>query len=274
MRSAICAVPLIVLTALVGAGCAGGGGGTVLQAEPTAYRGVPGFDTRTYPGDAVMREWRAESPYRWVGYYLPAPCYTGRTWLGKRAALRSMGWGVAVIFVGEQDWAAAAGPTAGGLSDSSTAGPRCTRANVTAARGAADALQADSAAAAEGFPAGTVVFLDVERVEVVSSGLEAYVRAWTRGLIDGGRYAPGLYAHARNAGALHAIVVSEAAARNAARPPLWVATGEGFRIEKAPAESGFAAEVWQGVFDKRETWGGAALTIDVNVASSASPSGR
>ena len=53
-------------------------------------RGVPGFDTRDYPGDAVMRGWFGASPYRWVGYYLPAPCYTGTTWTGRRAALRAV----------------------------------------------------------------------------------------------------------------------------------------------------------------------------------------
>jgi len=64
-----------------------------------------GFDTYKYPGDDVMRAWRhADVPYEWVGYYLPAPCHSGRTWMGKRERLASMGWGMAVIYVGQQTW--------------------------------------------------------------------------------------------------------------------------------------------------------------------------
>ena len=64
-----------------------------------------GFDTYKYPGDAVMQAWLHQSvPYEWVGYYLPAPCHSGTTWMGKRERLKDMGWGMAVIYVGQQTW--------------------------------------------------------------------------------------------------------------------------------------------------------------------------
>jgi hypothetical protein len=64
-----------------------------------------GFDTYAYPGDQVMSAWRDVSvPYEWVGYYLPAPCHSGTTWMGKRQRLADMGWGMAVIYVGQQTW--------------------------------------------------------------------------------------------------------------------------------------------------------------------------
>src|SRR5688572_26327436 len=66
-----------------------------------------GFDTYAYPGDEAMQAWREEdgAPYEWVGYYLPsAPCHKGVTWSGKRQTLADMGWGVAVIYVGQQVW--------------------------------------------------------------------------------------------------------------------------------------------------------------------------
>ena len=72
-----------------------------------------GFDTYAYPGDDAMRAWREEegSPYEWVGYYLPsAPCHKGDTWEGKRQTLSDMGWGVAVIYVGQQVWSSAKKP--------------------------------------------------------------------------------------------------------------------------------------------------------------------
>lgn len=243
--------------------------------EPETARGVPGFDTRDYPGDAAMRTWRDESPYRWVGYYLPAPCYTGTSWQGKRATLRNMGWGIAVLFVGEQDWPAAAQARDTALAQPDPAGPRCTRTNLTTERARADAADAERTAAAEGFPAGTVIYLDVERVEEVSDSLRTYVRTWVE-TVAAGRFQPGLYAHAQNADALHAVAAEAVGgtAQAGSAVPLWVAKTGGFSLRRGPTESGFpAARVWQGLLDTDETWGGVAIRIDANVAASADPSG-
>src|SRR3712207_4325372 len=61
-----------------------------------------------------MRAWRAaEVPYEWVGYYLPsAPCHKGTSWGGKRQTLTDMGWGVAVVYVGQQPWGEVSVPVA------------------------------------------------------------------------------------------------------------------------------------------------------------------
>jgi hypothetical protein len=234
------------------------------DSTPTAASaGVPGFDTRDYPGDAVMASWRAQSPYRWVGYYLVAPCQTGTSWQGKREALRRMGWGVAVLFIGEQAWAPGAAPP----PDSVPA--RCTRANVTGERGAADGRAAAAAARAEGFPRRTVVYLDVERTDSVPDAQLEYARAWARALRTAG-YTPGLYAHARNVGPLLAAMRGDGRRGDV---PLWVAAETGFTPGTHPSASGFAeADVWQGAFDRTESWGGTALRVDVDVATSPSPS--
>src|SRR5437764_2908279 len=64
-----------------------------------------GFDTFAYPGDDAMKAWlTADKPYSWVGYYLSAPCHTDDSWEGKRQTLTDMGWGMAVIYVGQQTW--------------------------------------------------------------------------------------------------------------------------------------------------------------------------
>ena len=279
IRRTLSLLPLVVLPAAL-AGCGSGGLSPVDLPGPAGapageYRGVPGFDTRDYPGDAVMAAWRESSPYRWVGYYLPAPCYTGTSWNGRRPALERMGWGIAVLFVGEQDWPDDAAHVEPGEPTADAAAPRCTRSNVTAERGAADGAAAMEAAAAEGFGPGTVVYLDVERVAAVSPELLAYARAWFDALLEDGRYVPGLYAHAANADPLMAAARAafEAAGR-AGRPALWVVTTSGFGLRSAPGESGFAdARIWQGALDITETWGGHALRIDANVAADADPSG-
>ncbi|HEX6135833.1 MAG TPA: glycoside hydrolase domain-containing protein [Longimicrobiales bacterium] len=232
-------------------------------------RGVPGFDTRDYPGDAVMRGWFGESPYRWVGYYLPAPCYTGTTWTGRRDSLRAMGWGFAVLYVGEQDWSAM-----GARTDTVVESPRCSSAHLTAEQARAHADEAAAAAAADGFPTGTIVFLDVERVDRVSPELEEYVRGWTARLLEDGRFAPGLYAHDVNVEALYPLVAEEYVRhQRTGRPALWVARTAGFDPLAAPRESGYAAaSIWQGILNTPEEWNGAVLNIDVNVADSPDPS--
>lgn len=259
---------LALLAAVAVAGC-----GSLPVGAPVPARGVAGFDTRDYPGDATMRRWFEASPYRWVGYYLPSPCYTGTTWSGRRDALRTMGWGFAVLYVGEQDWSAMrAAP--GDTVPVAVEGARCTSTNLTAEHATRHAAEAEAAAAADRFPANTVIFLDVERVERVSPILATYVRTWAATMLASGRYAPGLYAHDVNASELYTILAEEfARAGRAERPRLWVARSAGFDIARAPAESGYVvATAWQGRFDVNETWDGVTLRIDVNVADSADPS--
>lgn len=232
---------------------------------------MPGFDTRDYPGDEVMRRWREASPYRWVGFYLAAPCYTGTSWSGRRETLHAMGWGTAVLFVGEQDWPARLEGEPGVAGSLRAAAPEeCTRGNLSADRGRRDGAAAAKAAAAEGFAEGTVVYLDVERVDSVSAPLAAYVDGWTAALMGEG-YAPGLYAHARNADTL--LDIMRRSAGDGAAPRLWVASTGGFSLRRAPAESGYPASIWQGELDIDERWAGTTLRIDRNVADRLDPSG-
>src|SRR5215210_4404303 len=64
-----------------------------------------GFDTGNYPGDDAMRAWRTgNSPYSWTGYYLKSPCHQDDGWSGKRQTLTGMGYGLAVLYVGQQTW--------------------------------------------------------------------------------------------------------------------------------------------------------------------------
>ena len=245
--------------------------GTPRLPETGSTGSVAGFDTRVYPGTTAMQAWRTNSPYRWVGYYLPAPCYTGNSWVGKRAELHAQGWGTAVLFVGEQDWRAMGRTDSAGVA---TQNPRCTASNLTEANGRMHAQAADSTALAEGFSANTLIFLDVERVDSVSAALSAYVRGWSAQLLAGKRFLPALYAHERNASVLVNLMTQEfrSAGRNQA-PTLWVAKASTvFTLEGRPSESGLlSASIWQGILNRQEVWGGVTLTIDINVASRAVP---
>src|ERR1700694_3456937 len=266
-----------------------------------------GFDTFSYPGDAAMRAWQTgDKPYKWVGYYLSAPCHTDTSWEGKRDTLSNMGWGMAVIYVGQQTWGRTPGArvavtrfvtksvrqvkTRNGKRVVSYVNKRvpvrvmvlprasrntsCSTQFVSASRGVADANDAVAKTAAEGFPRGTVIFLDIERMEVVPQAMRDYYRAWTSRVSGDGRLRPAYTAHSYNAILVYSDVKQVlSGAGISTGPPFWISGGGGFTKDKAPSDVGHAfAQVWQGIVDVVETHNGVRLPIDVNVAQLPSPS--
>jgi hypothetical protein len=245
------------------------------EAEEGRYLG---FDTHTYPGDAKMLAWRKapDAPFDWVGFYLPAaPCHKGTSWRGKRETLIKMGWGLAVVYVGQQTWNRA--PRA--LTPAQLASLR--RRNVTcnadllgADRGAQEALDAIQKTAAEGFPKGTVIFLDIERMEHMPAKMRDYYKAWVATVLAYGNYRPGVYVHSHNAQAVYDDVKALfVAAGIDEEPRFWIASARDFSTDKAPAEVGHDfAGMWQGVIDVVKEVADVALPIDINVSNWRSPS--
>jgi hypothetical protein len=266
-----------------------------------------GFDTFSYPGDAAMHAWQTgDQPYKWVGYYLSAPCHTDSSWEGKRDTLSSMGWGMAVIYVGQQTWGKTPGakvavtrfatkrvrqvktrngkrvvsyvnkrvPVRVMVSPRASRNTSCSTQFVGASRGIADANDAIAKTAAEGFARGTVIFLDIERMDVVPQAMRDYYRAWTRRVVEDGRFKPAYYAHSFNANLVYSDVKQVlAGAGISTDPPFWISGGGGFSKDKAPSDVGHAfAQVWQGILDVVETHNGVRLPIDVSVAQLPSPS--
>jgi hypothetical protein len=292
-------------------------------------KGHLGFDTGIYPGDETMRVWRATAPYKWVGYYLPAPCHKDDSWAGKRAELTDMGWGLAVIYVGQQTWSGVPAkhstvyrttyktrtvtkyvnkrvktsvktksgkrvrkyvtkrvptkvkqrvpvrtPVRVAFDETKYGLMSCQRNLVTPTRGALEAADAIAKTAAEGFPRGTVIFLDIERMDVTPKAMRDYYKEWVARVLADGRFKPGIYAHVHNAPLIYRDVKSvyEAAGRTD-EPPFWVAGGRNFDPSKAPQDVGHAfAAVWQGILDVVQDWNGHKVKIDVNVAQTPSPS--
>ena len=235
-----------------------------------------GFDTHTYPGTAVMKTWKQTpgSPYQWVGYYLPSPCHADRSWLGKRDTLIAMGWGIAVVYVGQQTW----GKTPRALSpvqrDALRKTTDCSADLVSADEGTRNADDATARALKEGFPQGAWVFLDIERMEKIPAPMRDYYKAWAARMIALGKYKPGIYTHEHNANAVFNDVQSVfRAANDTTTPRMWIAGGKGFDTGRAPQDVGFAfAGVWQGVIDVARSVAQVRLPVDLNVASWASPS--
>jgi hypothetical protein len=236
-----------------------------------------GFDTHTYPGEKTMRAWKNApgAPYSWVGYYLPSPCHKDPSWVGKRELLTSMGWGLAVVYVGQQTWGRKPQP----LSSAKVAalmknGTVCNANLLGVDRGAADGADAIAISTREGFGPGSIIFLDIERMEVMPEAMRQYYRAWAKALLTDGRYLPGVYVHAHNAQAVHDDLMLEFAdAHVTGEPRMWVASGRGFDEGKAPQDVGFAfAGVWQGLLDVARAVADIRLPVDVNVSTWTSPS--
>ena len=267
---------------------------------PTPANTHPGFDTSIYPGDAAMSVWvKPSSPYEWVGYYLAAPCHRDPSWMGKRVTLTAMGWGLAVLFVGQQTFdgvpdiqlppvfdrvaptgvdslpRARAGimvpPTEAELQSGAVT---CSRTLLTTEQGSADAIDAVTKTASEGFPLGTVIYLDIEHMDAIPASMDAYYRAWVQQVLAHGRFRPGIYLHKANAAAIYEGVRRAYTDMNASGSAMfWITSSTGFSIDKSPQEVGFVwASVWQGMYEVTQTWNGATINIDVDVADMSSPS--
>jgi hypothetical protein len=241
---------------------------------PAAY---PGFDIGVYPGDAALTAWKyPASPFRWVGDYLPAPCHRDLTWSGKRAVVQSMGWGIAAIYVGQQDWAnipADVAPLPASASAATENRVTCSASLLSTAQGATEAADAIARMRADGFVDGSYVYLDVEHVTTVTQPLLDYYNAWVNGLLRDGHYKPGLYVSKTNAATFHAQIFT-APLGTSYTPPFWIAGSGGFQlIASRPTDLGFSyAQLWQGIFDVAQSYNGVTLTIDLDVASRPSPS--
>lgn len=252
-----------------------------------------GFDTNLYPGDKAMDAWKRSGEYEWVGYYLEAACHKDGSWSGTRARLTKSGWGLAVVYVGQQTWGKQLSTPAKIVSSSkktkgsrtyqmtressmpvATSGDRCSTSYVNSAQGRIDARDAISMASREGFPKGTVVFLDVEHMNSVPQAMRDYYTSWATTLLADGRYRPGIYAHTANAATIYDdvnTVYRKAGLKT--DPPFWIAGTRGFSVNRAPTDVGHHfASMWQGALDVTKTHNGVKLPIDISVADASSPS--
>jgi hypothetical protein len=219
--------------------------------------------------------------------------------MGKRPTLTAMGWGLAVLYVGQQTFdgqpevmlpplfnqrppiradtlpSARAGimvqPT---MEEIQSGAVTCSRTLLTTEQGATDAIDAVTKTAAEGFPNGTVIYLDVEHMDGIPASMDAYYRAWVQQVLADGRFRPGIYVHKDNADSIHTGVQRAFSDMNASGSAVfWLTTSSGFAIDKAPQDVGFSwASVWQGVYDVSQTWNGTTINIDVDIATTPSPS--
>jgi len=248
---------------------------------PRAYLG---FDRNDYPGDAALPILRKS--FSFTGYWLSSPPgENSNSWSGKRELLRSHGFGFALLF---------AGPTSGQLRDEP----------YTLKRVAEDTQTAVAAARREGFPPGSIIFLDVEEGGRLPSTYFTYLKLWAFGLSRLG-FRAGIYCSAIpiDEGEGLTLITSDFIRKEIGSTELvyWVyndacAPSPGCAVPQnppPPSNSGIAyAQIWQFVRSPRDReaaihcpgyarngncYGPAdtahAWFLDMNTSSSADPSG-
>jgi hypothetical protein len=136
------------------------------QPAATAYLG---FDRNILPDVSALPMLR--KTFAFTGYWLsPPPGETTNTWIGKRDALRSLGFGFILLY---------RGPLTRELKNAAKA----------AQRGVTDARDAAAAAKREGFPAQAILFIDIEEGGRLSDAYHAYLKAWAEELPRNGFHA-------------------------------------------------------------------------------------
>ena len=198
---------------------------------PAAYLG---FDRNDYPGDANLPALRRS--FAFTGYWLSnPPGESSNSWHGKRGTLQRAGFGFLLLFNGR---------AYSQLKSAANPGP-------------SDGAAAVRAALAEGFPRGSVIFLDQEEGGRMLPQQKQYVFAWADAVRRAG-FRPGIYCSGIEVAETDGGVISTARdLHDSAQGRLlvfWVANdacppspGCGFPRQAPPPEASGAsfAEVWQ-----------------------------
>ncbi len=204
-----------------------------------------GLDLNDYPGDDALPVLRKS--FSFISYWLgPPPGEKRSSWQGKRALLKSHGFGFAVLFNARESRA---------LHNS----------NDAHQKGTQDAKAAATLAQQEGFPKGTVIFLDIEEGGRLPPPYHDYLQAWNDTLANLG-YRPAVYCsaipvdeghgvHITTAQDIHSHIAAPALVYwvyNLACPP---SPGCAFpHNPPPPAQNGFStASVWQYAQSPRRT---------------------
>ena len=148
-----------------------------------------GFDENDYPGDdelPVLRKTFSFASY-WIG---PPPEEKSSSWLGKRGLLERQGFGFVVLWNG---------PNSRELKSSAEAQQK----------GDADVHAAAAVARQEGFPASTVIFLDIEEGGRLSAAYHDYLHAWIDGL-NREKFQPGVYCSSMPVNEPHGVTITTA----------------------------------------------------------------
>lgn len=141
------------------------------QERSEGVRSYLGFDRNDYPGDQLLPA--LHKTFEWTGYWLNnAPGAQNNSWSGKREIVKAAGFGFAVLYNGRVY--------------------KELKGKNPAEIGSRDGKDAAARANAEGFHAGTIIFIDQEEGGRMLPEQLAYLRAWFNAVISAG-FKAGVY---------------------------------------------------------------------------------
>jgi Domain of unknown function (DUF1906) len=202
-----------------------------------------GFDRNDYPGDENLRTLR--ETFSFAGYWLNhPPGAAANAWTGKRQIVQSAGFGFLVLFNGRLFVE---------LKD-----PENARALAYS-----DSRQGVAAAQREGFPEGTIIFLDQEEGGRLLPEQRTYLHEWVEG-VNGSQFRAGVYCSgiaAKEAGGASVITADDIRQNAGGRKIVYFVTNDACPPSPGcafstpppiPGSSGISfAEVWQFVQSPR-----------------------
>ena len=195
MRLILPSLAVFTLVALAGAQQPSPRAGASLASQRSGgTEAYVGFDLNNYPGDQALPTLRQH--FSFVGYWLNnPPGERQNNWRGKRDLILRQGFGFLVLFNGRLDAEIVKAQKSGTLP---------------ATLGKNDAVVATVAAHREGFPSGTILFLDQEEGGRLLPEQADYLLAWTEAVARAG-YRPGVYGSGQpvNEGHGHTITTAE-----------------------------------------------------------------
>ena len=196
-----------------------------------------GFDRNEYPGDENLKALR--QTFSFAGYWLNnPPGENSNTWMGKRRVLESEGFGFLVLFNGRlyADLKNVRRATRLGKSDGQAA--------VNTSRG-------------QGFPSGTVIFLDQEQGGRMLPEQKAYIYNWVD-VVNASSFRAGVYCSgiaAQESPGVNILTVDDIRQNAGGRKIVYFVTNDACppspgcafpRKPPSPAQSGIAfADIWQ-----------------------------
>ncbi|MCZ4101868.1 MULTISPECIES: glycoside hydrolase domain-containing protein [Streptomyces] len=219
------------------------------------------FDTCTAPNLTTMNAWRKSSPYGAAAVYIGgknrgcAQPQLTNSWV---RSVHAAGWQLIPLYVGAQP-----------PCQTSNNPERITAANA-ASLGTSDGADAVAKASALGMRSGSAIYLDMEAYDISNAScvqsVLTYVQAWDRAAHAKGYWA-GFYGFSQSS----AAAIATAAGNHTADLPnaLWYARYD----NNADTTTGFpfASTLWTGhrrghqyAVNKKETFGGATVTVDHN----------
>ena len=149
---------------------------TQTQTEPQNAGEFVGFDRNDYPGDSRLAE--LHQHFAFAGFWLNnPPGASANTWAGKRQKLKDAGFGFLTLWNGRLDAEIVRSQKSG---------------SAPASLGQRDAAAAVEIARREGFPAGTILFLDQEQGGRLLPEQADYFFSWTE-QVGASPYKPGAY---------------------------------------------------------------------------------